>query len=467
MPRYSQGAIVLEQESPWTQFLGGIGQGVSMGVQRKIKKADEADAMVKELMMSVTLGKAPLQAFGTKEFSDLSRTLGIDRHPDIQGLVARARAELPTEMTEVPPPAGGEIMAMPSVSMPNIPAAVQTPRAQISPNAEQVFDYIKGEDDKKVLAFDDLKRKQAQVITVDNMYTQEGIRAGRIKALPVQLREKRDIVRAAGLNPDTDATYSVDSENRMSITFKPIDPDKLTARQDKRSQKITGFETFAAAYQGKRTAYSLKVQSILSKDTITADDLALGDDDNPEVRKILLGAIAAIGGAKTTKERVTASIDQAQAAISSINKVIGSANHAIEASGDEADVGPDTTIARFLKPLKFEDVSGGLTVEQYRKKKDPPSGGKLISEIRNDYRPSSIQAGLPGSKSSSTESNKIKSAYDGIREVVQAALADRPGLTSEEVKSNIIGMKDSIMAEYGLSERGFSLLMAMANKVMG
>ena len=42
------GAIVLEQESPWTQFLGGFGQGVSHGIQRSEQLMDKKYMMFGE-----------------------------------------------------------------------------------------------------------------------------------------------------------------------------------------------------------------------------------------------------------------------------------------------------------------------------------------------------------------------------------------------------------------------------------
>jgi len=482
MPRYNQGAIVLEQESPFTEFLNGIGQGVSMGVKNRLAKADEKKRLSQQVMFAAMKNELDPSLLGSADAQSFFEKAGIFDDPDIQGLVARARQSLPKEMTEAPPVAGSEYaQSTPLVQgqspvvgeessgtvrpgeLPPGLAAMPTP--QITPTAKAVHEYLQGKADKRRLAYEAEQGKQQQFRSLDNALTLRRFDLGKVQTIPEQIKEKMGLLAQYGYVLGRDATIGISGKNQVSVSLHPQDPEKV---RDKEEEKLIRVDTSASKYVTYRISHVSRLQDILSKDQVLSESLAFDESDDPQVRALIMAAAAAVNStAKTPEKKVGEIVDRVEASIKVINESFETYNSEIESVAKSAGLSPDKLAEKLIKKITFEDVSGGLTPDQYRAKKNPPKADKLISEIRNDYRPSSIQAGLPGSKSSSTESNKIKSAYDGIREVVQAALADRPGLTSEEVKSNIIGMKDSIMAEYGLSERGFSLLMAMANKVMG
>ena len=62
---------------------------------------------------------------------------------------------------------------------------------------------------------------------------------------------------------------------------------------------------------------------------------------------------------------------------------------------------------------------------------------------------------------------KVSDTFKDIKETVTSALQDNPTLDSTQIKQVILQNKDQIMAEYGLNEKLFSLLMAMSDKVLG
>ena len=485
MPRYNQGAIVIQQESPWSQLISGLGQGIARGIERRNEKAASAESMVKELLFSAAANKYPLGLFASKEFEDFASETGIFDHPDIQSLVGRSRETLPRDIIEAPPPEDqGYMQASPrqpgqgaimgseatvgtgaTAIGPEIPPAIASiPRTQLTPTAKVVWDHLKKVEEDRALKYDDMKRRQQQYYQVENMYISADIQANKIASLPEQIKRSRDTAKKLGFGDD-ELSYSLDSQGRLMTNFRPTDPDKLVAREDKANEKQLAFERTSSKYGTSRLINTMRLQDILSRDTVSVADLALTADDDPEIAKILVSAAALLSSKAPAKEKVTQVVDRVKTSIEAINKAIYRYNHEIEAIGDKANMPPEVTIDRFLKPITFEEVSGGLTPDQYKAKKNPPSAGKLISEARDMYRPSRIDSAIPAS-TSTKESDRVSSAYEGIRDVVQAAMGRNTSLTRASIRDNIMGMKQEIMAEYGLNERAFDMLLAMSDRAM-
>lgn len=482
MPRYSQGAIVLQQDSPWTEFLNGIGQGVSMGVKNRINKADEKDKIAQQVLFASMKNEIDPSLLAGDDAQRFFERVGIFDHPDIQGLIASARQSLPKEMTEAPPTPGAEYVQSTPLSgggspvigeesmgsvrpgeMPPGMAAMPTP--QITPTSKAVHEYLINKAEKRKLAYEAEQGRQQQYRSLENAFALRRFDLGQTQSVAEQIKEKIGLLERMGYVPGRDATINISGKNLVSVSLHPYDQSKLDANKDKAETKALRVDDKVSSYTTARTTHVYRLQDLLSKDTVTLESMALDESEDPQVRALYLAAAAAVSSKAPTNQKVGEIIDRVEASIKVINDSLDTYNNEIGDMARAAGISPEQTSGKLLKKITFEEVSGGLTPDQYRAKKNPPTAGKLISQVRDDYQPSRITSNLPAS-SSGKESDRVQDAYKGIAGVVQAAMGSNQGLTRGSIRGNIMEMKDQIMAEYGLNEKSFSLLMTMADRAM-
>lgn len=453
------GAIVIEQESPWTQFLGGIGQGISRGVERFEQETDRKKQQALNVKEQILRG-GDARPYTTLEGQAFLKAVGLDKDPDIMKIVETARATLPKEITEGAPTP----VTIPSKANQELGGyAANIPGPQLTPSVKQVMDIMQNEEDQRRLAINEAERKVSLYNSIELQRSAEAIRTGRKKSLIDQFQEKSKDLDDIGW-PKANRRYSIDSNNNVSVILSQPDISKLTALADKKAQAYATFEERAAAYNEKRLSHTYRLRSMLENDKILPQELGLGAD---EESRWYLAALAAIGSKQDTKEKVAATIDQVGKIIESVNKSITAYNRAIQAEGDKAGADQDTITSRFIQKLTFEDVSGGLTPEQYKERKNPTDPGKLIADIRGSYTKSGVSSPRPAVGAAMSDADKVRKVYDDLKGTIMEAIKTNPNVSGAQIRAVIEANKDQLMAEYGLNERLYSLLMAMADRVLG
>jgi hypothetical protein len=472
MPRNQGGAIVIEQPNPWYQALEGLGKGAGMVTQALINKHKEAKDVVKELTIGTATGKIPLEQMGSEQMESYLRQAGVWDHPEVQAMVARAKESMGYA---APPPVATQIpSAGPSADTTGGPA-VNIPQPEpASPTSRQVTDFLQNKADVHALYMDQAKRSQDQIFRRQDIDYQLYANGAMIPPLPVQTKTARDFVKNdLHLDPDKDVDWSVTQrygKQVLSYSMKNKTEAEINRElnsTDKRNAKWTDFETVASSLGGKRFLHTTKLGQILKAETITPEDLALEDADPTSAWYRM--AVRSTNSKKNPHDRVIEASEQVDKMIGQINELIAGYNRVIQASGEEAGADQDIINSRRIQPLKFEDVTGGLTKQEFIDRKNGPSKkpDKLISEVRGDYRGTGITSPRPSEASSKSAGTKVQIAYNELGKTVRDAFRDNPDLSGAQVKSVLLGNKEQIMAEYGLNEKLFSLLMAMSDKVLG
>lgn len=456
------GAIVIEQESPWTQFLGGFGQGVSHGVQQFEKRAAETKALTSEFLYNVGTGKIPPEMLAGADMQAFLEQTGLMKNPQIQAAVERGKAAMPG--ASAPPPVPTQLPTADTTEPGLGGGVVNIPQPEPAPLPQGVVnEYLQNKADTRTLALNEAERKVTLANSLILQQRAEDIRQARKRTLPEQLKLQSDLVKAAGVDK-SNVSYTINTEGEVSVSIRPPDVERLLNRQDKLATAYTRFEEQAATYKEKQTMHAYRLRSMLENDKITPQDLALASGDADS--KWYMAALAAIGGKKDPKEKVAATVDQVNSVLKLINENIQTYNRAIQAEGDRAQADQETITSRFIPKLEFSDVSGGLTAEEYKKRKNPEEPGQLISDVRGSYRGSGISSPRPAVGRAESDTEKVTKVYNGLKQTVMAAMKDNPNVDGKAIKESVLGNKEQIMAEYGLNERLFSLLMAMADRVI-
>lgn len=476
MPRNQGGAIVIENPGPWSQALAGLGSGLSMVGAALKRNHDEKKQVIMDAVGGTATGKYKPEIWGPKEAEDYFKKAGVWDSPEIQGLVTRARTIMgpgaPEDVATQMPVAPGSPSATAGVGGGAVNMPQFTPEPPV-PTVTAVQERLQDVVDKHALLFDSLKRRQDQVIARQQIDYVQAMNAGYFPPLPVQMKNARENVKSQGFDPDRDAVYSVTQRYGKDVLSYSMKDQEITNyyrsenQKDKTNKSFTSFETTASSLGGQRTMHAMRLGQILKTENITPEDLALDKNDGTSLW--YLAAAKAIGVTKDPKKKVVESANQVEGLINQINKNITSYNRVIQAAGEEAKAEQYIIDRRRIEPLTFEDAAGGLTKEQYIKTKNGPSESpdKLISEVRDDYKRSSIAPPRPSDASSKDAATKVNDVYKDLKKTIIAAFSDNPSLRGDQVKQVIMGNKETIMAEYGLNERLFSLLMAMSDKVLG
>jgi chaperonin cofactor prefoldin len=430
-------------------------------MERKEARADQAQNMGDQITMNILTGKLPPRILNTQVGQDFLRSHGLDKHPGIQAALTEAQAnELasgePTQL-EAPPAPGAE------------PGGVGGPMINIPkpmPTLESVQETIRKEEEAKALEVTNKERE----ITLKNQLLirqwDETMRKNRMMSIDEQVRQFQALKEQLDI-PEGQVSVSLDEEGNLRVSAS-VDPAAMEARAESRSnRKINNeirYENYISQTGVQKTAHAMRLRSVLERD-VALEDLAMDEGVSAPVAKALGDAISQINKS-TSKDKVVERAEAVDTLLKSVNSDIDQYNKRNAVAAKGLGLGKDEIESRKVAPLRFEDVSGGISKVDWLKRRQPAKAEKLTSDIRNESRGASIP-GQPSAASAKSDSAKVKEVYDGLKEIVLGAVAKRPDLTSEEIRASIVGNKDALMAEYGLNERLFSLVTAMADRVLG
>jgi hypothetical protein len=467
-----RGAIVIDQPNPWAQALAGVGDAASDFIKRREKKTTETTSNAQALKADIMSGRVQARQLASDAGRGLVKSLGLEGDPDIQQIINTGASELPPEVAyQAPVP--GQAASLPSKTSPELGGyAVNMPGEAVPPSSKQVNDILKNEADVHALYLDQAKRKQDQIFRRQDIDYQLFANGASIPPLMVQIKNAQDYAKSIGLDPNKDLVYSVTQrygKDILAYTMKDKTEAELLReanRQDKKNALFTAFETAASNLGGKRFIHVTALGQMLKAETIRPEDMAL--DKNDPSSAWYRQASEAILGKKDPKVRVIEAADQVERLVKQVNENITSFNRVIQSAGEAAGAEQDIINARRIQPIAFEDVSGGMTKKQFVESKNGPekTAGKLISDVRGDYQGSGISTPRPSSSKAESGADKTMRAYNDIKKTVIGVTKDNPNVSGQDIKNVVLGNKEQVMAEYGLNEGQFSLLMAMADKVL-
>lgn len=460
------GAIVINQESPWTQLLGGIGEGLAQGTRIGMEMKQKELDLEKEILAGTASGKYDPRIWASKAGRDFLKTAKLEKRPGIQNLIRSGEALLPQDLPSSVP---GKTAATPSGDVVNIPTPDQylLKRGVSDPanamDTKAVQDLIEAEELGK-------KMKQAQEesdIIFQRQAAMDGLRWARMQNIgnpAVLIETVRQSLIDANANLD-DWNITANSKGQISVTYNRAGSGgKVTA--NKAIEMAEGYDNGITQAAERRTSHIYRLGAILGGDV----SMATADvDPNDQVAMALKAAAEAISSSKGSQKKIMERASRVNSLLKTINDEITARNSALEAAGKRAGKDAKLIEANKLKPIVFEDISGGVSMQDWLKQraledKDPKD---LISEMRSEPLGGGVPPGRPSETRAGTDADRLMRVYKGLKDIVVAATASNPDLTSDMIKSNILGMKREIMSEYGLNERLWSMLMTMSNKVMG
>lgn len=462
MPLRNYGAIYLENDSPLTRLLGGLSEGASQGIKLGIQKGQKVTDMANEVLMAVTTGKLDPRLLVSDAGQAFLKSAGLDKHPGIQDVVTNAGASLPPELAVKPVPQEQPI-PIPSKT-PGAPPYAGAVSTAENPPAKGIQDLVYNEGISKKLAYEDKKRSIDSLYAIQLALTKDELAQGH-RIDPDKLIPKiQSFAQAMGV-PMTDVLVTGNSNGLFSFTLKTPDPDKAIARSDRLKTKEDTFNTHVAETITKKNSYGFRLGTILSTD-VAAPEIAEMFKDDPKMAAAWAGAMSAIKSSSGSKNYVLDKVATVERFIGQINDEIRAWNERNTREGEQAGLSPNTISAKQVSELTFEDVSGGMKKEDWIKKKLPADAKDLISQARDTYQRSGIVSPQVRAGKAETDSEKVRRVYDDLKKVATEAWADRPGLTSQELRDTIMANKEGLMAEYGLNARLFDLVVKMADTVL-
>jgi hypothetical protein len=431
-----------------------------MGFEMKQKELD----LEKEILFGTANGKYDPRIWASKAGRDFLVAAKLEKRPGIQELIRSGEALLPRDMPET----SGKTVATPGGDVVNIPAPDQyyLKRGVSDPanamDTKQVQEIIEAEQVAKKLAMaqeesDIIGQRQIAINAIN------WARAQNISNPALLIETVKQSLLDANANLD-DWNITANSKGQISVTYNKSAANKVTA--NKAIEMAEGYENGLTQAAERRTSHIYRLGAILGGDV----SMATSDvDPNDAVAMALKQAAEAISSTKGSAKRIMERASRVNSLLKTINDEIASRNSALEAAGKRAGKDAKVIEANKLKPITFEDISGGVSMQDWLKQraqedKDPKD---LISDMRSVPLGGGVPPGRPSETKAGTDADRLMRVYKGLKDIVVSATAANPSLTSEVIKSNIIGMKREIMSEYGLNERLWTMLMSMADKVMG
>ena len=319
MPRSRNGAIVIEQESPWSQFLGGFGQGVSRGVQQFEKDAAETKALTSEFLYNVGIGKIAPEALAGADMQAFLEQTGLMKNPQIQAAVDRGKKAMPG--ASAPPSIPAQIPTSDQASAGIGGGAVNIPQPEPeAPPQSKVNEYLYKEDERKKLAVYEFQRKISSAETRLNAEHANDLRMGNIKSFAEQVDLTAKVLKQSGVEFD-DIIWRGNAEAGLSWEINPLALKRLMeAQANKKGTSYTKFETTASTFNEKRMRHVSKLSTFLATDRVDSKALAL-DSNDPETA-YYLSAMAAINGEPDKNKRVALQVEQVEKIVKQLNENI-------------------------------------------------------------------------------------------------------------------------------------------------
>lgn len=445
-------ATVIKQDSPWAQLLGGIGEGLAQGTKVGMAQKQQEIDLEKEILAGTAAGKYDPLIWASKSGQEFLKKAKIHGRPAIRDLV-RAGLDLLPRDDGVRVTQGGSVTNVPQ-------ADLSVLGSEYAPSDREVHNLIEADEARKKL---EMAKKESDLIYGRSVGL-EAIRAARMSGIsdPVQLVSyTRQAMEDAGMNLD-DYSVTANTRGQVSINFNTggskLSPGKVIEIGEEFDRQVN-------------SAYNKRTQNIRSLSGILAGDVSLASvdvDPSDAVAVALKAAAEAVGATKGGAKKIMERASRAKAIVKTLNEEIDVINRSIENAGRRAGKDSKTIEASKIRHVEFEDISGGVSEAEWLKSraKEEQPADKVIGDIRETPLNGRGAAGRFSESGAKSDADKLKRVYDGVKDVVMAAVAANPSLTSETIKSNILSMKREIMAEYGLNERLWSMLMQMSNRTM-
>jgi hypothetical protein len=432
-------------------------------VERKQERAEKAKDMGDQIAMNIMTNKLDPRILNTQIGQDFLRKNKLDKHPGIRAAISEAEARRmaagePTDLStlqgkpEISAGGEGPQMGGPLVNVP-----------KPMPGIDEVQKTIEGEETAKAL---DISRQEKALTLANQMAYQEFTdlrKKNKMMTIDQQIREYNAICDRLNI-PPTQRSFSLDEEGNLRITASMPDTTKSAAASDRRLNREIQYENYISQTGVQKTAHMYRLRSILERD-VALEELAMDAGVSAPVAKALNDAISALSKS-TNKDKILERASTVESLLKSVNLEIDQYNRRNAVAAKGIGLGPKEIELRKVPPLTFEEVSGGITKDDWLKRRQPEKPEKLASDIRNESRGTSIP-GQPSAASAASDSDKVKTVFDGLKDIVLGAVEKRPDLTRDQIRGTIMDNKDAIMAEYGLSERLFSLVVSMADRVLG
>jgi hypothetical protein len=492
--------VELNQTSGLGNFMGGVGAGISRGTEMGMRKFEQDRQLKQQLLLGMSNGSIDPRILLTDAGQSFLHQTGLLGDPDLELTLNNARksmlgpappANVETEvmrpqMPPTPAPAAPPTVGPPAPSpaltalggyaanMPQaegqarIDAAFQTP-----PSTKSVQDILEIEKGQKMAAMEDQRR------AVDSFYHQrdlqkaEDMRLQRMRSIPEQAAIEQELMKhIPGLNTEG-ASFDIDPNGGLIWHFKMPDPTKKAGLEDKTSARTDKVYALINHGQATRTQLVGHVQNLLSGD-LAAVQSAVRSGLDPETAANL-AKVGQLLSKTQTKEKALESVSAAQRVIDQVNEQIKSLNASIASAVDSAtDVETGEQIFpsgyffdhAMVHPITFNDVSGGLSPEQYIERKATSSTKKLVSDLREPAAGAPPYAG-PSAAAGTSATEKVTAAFNDLKATAQDAWTKNPGLTAVKLRQAVMDHKDQLMAEYGLNEHLFALVLKMGESVLG
>jgi hypothetical protein len=486
--------LELNNVSPLTDIAHQVGGGLDQLAGAYAKRMIETRQFKNQLFQSIMSGGDPRTLLGPAGQA-LLHSMHLDNDPDVKKLLDEAQASMALEpntvemsipKTPAPAPgvnaAGEQILPSARVAPPELggPApkpniggyAVNMPQPYVQPSDKLIQDTIETEKVAKQAALEGA-RKQQDVFW--QLWEQKQILNYKngLRLTPQQIVDQaKQVGQLVGLT-DKDMQVQVDENGKMSVLFKTQDLNKRAALTDKTSARADKVYTLVDHGQAMRTQLVGHIQRLMSGD-LAAVQIASQAGLDPETAANL-AKVAALLSKNTTKEKALDSVNAAQRVIDQVNEQIDSLNTHIASAMDEA-VDPVTGESLFtndyfytrgkIKHITFQDVSGGLSSDQYIQRKSPDKTSRLVGNLREPSAGAPPYAG-PSAAVGTSATEKVTHAFNDLKAMAQDSWAKNPNLTAADLRRAVLDHKDELMAEYGLNEQLFALVMKMGDTVLG
>lgn len=464
MARMNYGAMVLQNESPFSQFLGGMGQGVSYRVQKSLEEEERTKRIGEMLMQSALSGELDPRFLATQEAEAFIKSLGLDKDSGIAALVSQGKAaNAPLEApvtTEMPSKTKG--MSGPLVNIPQ-------PQA----SAKQVRESVLGEESGRALA-----SKQAEAnIALMKEYTLHVMKEAHDRGQTLSPEEVgarlRRFQQAAGIQGQIKVT--LDKTGAPTVTLDEVDPTQAASRTRTNMLNLNDYLDPVARLHTSRAQAVKDLGAILRGDLESVNDWAAQAGMAPEAAKLISGAIAALGDTKG-KPRLKPA-DAAQLYIAAVNKAFDIQNKANADRAALLKLPGDRVLADRAEALTFEEVAGRPRDAWDDRVGDPDAtpdaaGGDAekvakaaAEEARKRAAATPANPPKPDAGKADDKAKQIDGLYKEVTKLVVEARAANPKISSDEIVASMRELKDDIMAEYGLSDREYQLVEDMIKQV--
>jgi hypothetical protein len=448
--------IVIQNESPLSGFLGGFGQALQWKGQQMFEEMDQARKLGQQIITKAATGELDPRFLATEEAQAMIKKYRLDKDPKIRNLIEEGKRQLgpmaapqfPTQeinIPGIPNPTPG------AMGLPGAPTTIQKalagPPVMPKVTSRDVRNVVAGEDTARTLA---TKNAEALIDVKKSLLTEQGKKA----------------IEASYFLNEKDAANAV---NFIQSAFPHME---WTLTKDNQGWKVVSKTPDASQSTSQYNQYRIASDNLLNNRNRASDVRRNGIQAAQAIirgEKLDAKAFEATGvDAKTAQmlaNVLTAADSQKDPKLSwanAANLLIQSVNQSLKTYNDStkryaADAvlaghtqyRDPTNVEALIEPdVKFEEV-GGRSYDAW------------IKGAAAEHPPTAEEASALADKAKEsvkkTPAEKINSAYTDIVETFKEA-AKLKALTQEDKIGALDGMKDKIMAQYGLNPGDYDKL---------